>query len=165
MFKIDREEFQSYADRENLYHLENIEYDYINPQTGEILNKEKVEAFVVVGMEKHFDIKPPYYLYEKACRNGAYEIGTEFGKIYDNTTFYNGDYVYKYILKQFFPINSLVNVSNIMNTIGKFPGEKDILIKYSYKNARVKGYYESNVELLFDDGNTVFFDMGDLSLI
>jgi len=166
MMNISRKEFNGYAEREKLYYLQSVDYDLINPRDGKIINDNKPLAFVVIVDDKDqnkIDVQDIYYLYDKITRNGAYSIGERFGEMYDENTFYKGEESYKFILEKYFPLNQEVKITNIVNTLGKFPGEKERIIKNHNKKGRIISYYKSNVELLMEDGEKIFYDIGDLS--
>jgi len=159
MHRIEKEEFKDYAKREELYYLQEVEYSFF--EDSEIKNKE--EAYIVIMPDENINEQPICYIYDKVCRNGAYELGVEFGLEYDKTTFYKNDLSYKYIINKYFPKGQNVKITNIMNTLVKYQGEKENLIKSHNKEAIVIGHLGSDIKLLTSDGVEIYFDFGDLS--
>ena len=164
MFTIERELFEEYSVREEKYILEEVEVEYLDTRSK---NDNSLKTYILrLKNEYIYNDISIYYLYDKTCRNGAYEQDIEFGELYDESTYTtNGELSYVEIMKRYFSIGEKVLVTSNYNTINKFPGEKFIINKSYGEVGIIISTYKSNVELLFNNGTKVFFDIGDLSLL
>lgn len=161
-FEVKKEEFEGYKQREIIYTLEEVKVNYTDAQQC-FLNNNK--TYILVCKNEYVKNSEPFYIYYKVCRNGAYSFGSEFGELFDNSTFYLEEKCVDFIRNKYFKIGTEVIVSNVMITIEKFPGEKQEVLKHFNLKGKVISGFGGNVEVFFDNGDKVFYDFGDLSLI
>jgi len=164
LIKIDRKDFESYAYREYKYKLHEIEIEYFDDKQDFLKPTDKV--FILVAEDEELQDTSIYYLYQKTCRVGAYNISNDFGIFYDNTTFsYNGEPAYKELNEKIFkPGNKFIIQQNLI-TINKFPGERENIIKNDGKSCILleNNDYLAKV-LITETGDTLWIDTGDLTI-
>lgn len=83
MFKISESDLFKLKKREDEYNLEEvIVYDF---KTKKRLGKALIAIDYFVGIDH--DHKKPNEHYFHLCREGAYHLGKDFGKVWDETTY------------------------------------------------------------------------------
>lgn len=84
---IQREDFETYKKREEIYDLYETPYCIINPKTGDI--EECHEHGFILSAHKEYLIEngKAFLPYHQLSRNGAYNFWEYFWKLFDTTTF------------------------------------------------------------------------------
>lgn len=86
LFEVNDKELKKIKKREEGYNFRKVNaYDF---KTGKKIGKGIISIFYLKKSDKIN--KNPNKKYFKICRNGAYKISKEFGKMWDETT-YNSD--------------------------------------------------------------------------
>lgn len=83
MFNVTEDELFRLKKREDEYNFESVDvYDF---KTKKKIGKALVAIDHIVGIDR--DNKKPNEHYLNLCRKGAYSIGRDFGKFWDETTY------------------------------------------------------------------------------
>lgn len=83
LFSVNSKELKKLKEREDDYNLEEVEYyDF---KTGKLLGNCLISIDYLVAIDhRHKNPKKKYFI---LCREAAYHLSKEFGKMWDETTF------------------------------------------------------------------------------
>src|SRR3989344_5552346 len=83
LFKVNEKELKKLKEREDWYNFEETTaYDF---KTNKLLTKALISIDHIICIDK--SNHPPNKSYFMLCREAAYHISKEFGKVWDETTF------------------------------------------------------------------------------
>jgi len=86
LIMIHREDFVTYKQREEIYELFETQFEFIHPVTWD-KNSSDHSAYILSALPEYtIDWWHAFLPYHNFSRDGAYEFGDYFGKLFDETT-------------------------------------------------------------------------------